>query len=96
MSGGGITGCECAGTGVPALIVPGAPHELRTAERLETQGCSVALEPGNTSAWYAERIGGILRDAVKLRKMSTCEKLFVDGKGARRGMEPIERLFAGA
>lgn len=95
ISTGGLTCFELAALGVPFIGISKIPHEVRRLKKLDSLGICKFVNMGGD---LGEKIGKALKSLsskAAREKMGRKGKNLVDGNGAERVTEEIERLLGG-
>lgn len=86
VTGGGMTAYECLATGVPVVAICLADNQRPNVDELGRAGLIL-----NGEASLEQAIGQLVRDPALRRAMSARGRRAVDGRGAARVADAIER-----
>jgi spore coat polysaccharide biosynthesis predicted glycosyltransferase SpsG len=86
VTGGGMTAYECLATGVPVVGICLADNQRLNVDELGRAGLIL-----NGEASLEQAIGQLVRDPARRRAMSARGRRAVDGRGAARVADAIER-----
>jgi spore coat polysaccharide biosynthesis predicted glycosyltransferase SpsG len=79
VTGGGVSAYEAACLGVPAVIIPQAPHEVLTARRLSDCGSALVIGSPIRRNEFTEAVGMLARDRDRRRMMAWSGFRLLDG-----------------
>ncbi|MBI3553498.1 MAG: hypothetical protein HY077_13465 [Elusimicrobia bacterium] len=92
VSAAGLTACELAAVGVPAVLVTGETKELETSKKLAELGC--AFDAGNSVPSSISYLRLLAHDKKVRQSMSARARKAVDGRGLERVCGILEGALA--
>jgi spore coat polysaccharide biosynthesis predicted glycosyltransferase SpsG len=95
VSGGGVTLCELAATGVPTVVLKIADNQTGNVEGFERAGAALVVPAGGNQALagsLATTLGRLAGDPALRASIGARARQLVDGQGALRVVAALARL----
>ena len=92
ISSAGITAYELACLGIPSIFMPMDKYQMKTAKEMELNGFGINYGYWDNNYKKLDQTIYLISNQDIRKKMSTCGKKLVDGKGLERILKKIQEL----